>query len=204
MSRILKNYKNKITSLFGYRILNGKGQGHGGIDIVGTTRTNSLLDYITAHSDGEVIKVTKNIIGFVSGGSYGNYVIIKHDKKYLTLYAHMSYNSIKVRVGDKVKQGDIIGYMGQTGTSYGGHLHFEVRENGVRIDPKPYIDSNLPSEEIEVEIKKIKILNKPNNYEFEVDGFIINGVTYTATRKTLETYGYKVGWENNKVTTEGK
>lgn len=65
--------------------------------------------------------------------SYGNYVVISHGSGNTTLYAHMS--SRKVSVGDYVNQGDVIGITGSTGNSTGPHLHFEVTENGVRINP---------------------------------------------------------------------
>jgi murein DD-endopeptidase MepM/ murein hydrolase activator NlpD len=65
--------------------------------------------------------------------SYGNYVAISHGTGNTTLYAHMS--SLKVSVGQYVNQGDVIGITGSTGNSTGPHLHFEVTENGVRINP---------------------------------------------------------------------
>ncbi len=65
--------------------------------------------------------------------SYGNYVVISHGTGNTTLYAHMS--SIKVKVGDYVNQGQTIGITGSTGNSTGPHLHFEVVENGVRVNP---------------------------------------------------------------------
>ena len=65
--------------------------------------------------------------------SYGNYVAISHGSGNTTLYAHMS--SRKVSVGDYVNQGDVIGITGSTGNSTGPHLHFEVTENGVRVNP---------------------------------------------------------------------
>ncbi|MHA5218871.1 murein hydrolase activator EnvC family protein [Dysosmobacter sp. Phy] len=65
--------------------------------------------------------------------SYGNYVAISHGPGNTTLYAHMS--SRKVSVGQYVNQGDVIGITGSTGNSTGPHLHFEVTENGVRVNP---------------------------------------------------------------------
>ena len=65
--------------------------------------------------------------------SYGNYVVISHGSGNTTLYAHMS--SRKAVVGQKVAQGDVIGITGSTGNSTGPHLHFEITENGVRINP---------------------------------------------------------------------
>ena len=65
--------------------------------------------------------------------SYGNYVVISHGSGNTTLYAHMS--SRKAEVGQYVNQGDVIGITGSTGNSTGPHLHFEVTENGVRVNP---------------------------------------------------------------------
>ena len=65
--------------------------------------------------------------------SYGNYVVISHGSGNTTLYGHMS--SRKVEVGQYVNQGDVIGITGSTGNSTGPHLHFEITENGVRINP---------------------------------------------------------------------
>jgi len=65
-------------------------------------------------------------------GHYGYYVKIQHDGTFDTLYAHCS--SICVTPGQQVQQGEVIGYVGSTGNSTGNHLHFEVWENGQRMD----------------------------------------------------------------------
>lgn len=119
---------------------------HDGVDIVNVdSKGTHILGWIVAHSDGVVVSVRNNIKGFVAGGSYGNYVKIRHDDGYYTLYAHIAYKTLKVKVGQIVKKGEVIGYMGATGTAYGGHLHFEIRNQmDVRIDPTKYLDSNLP------------------------------------------------------------
>ena len=69
--------------------------------------------------------------------SYGNYVVVSHGSGNTTLYAHMS--SRKVSVGAYVNQGDVLGITGSTGNSTGPHLHFEISENGVRINPLTYL-----------------------------------------------------------------
>ena len=69
--------------------------------------------------------------------SYGNYVVVSHGSGNTTLYAHMS--SRKVSEGDYVNQGDVLGITGSTGISSGPHLHFEITENGVRVDPLKYL-----------------------------------------------------------------
>ena len=144
MSRLLKNYSNKITQAFkGINV-------HGGVDLVGTTGSNSLTDYITAHSTGTVVEVCNTCNAtYATGGSYGNYVKIKHSNGMYTLYAHLKYGSISVNKGDTVSEGQVIGYMGNTGHSFGAHLHFEVRDiSDKRIDPTPYLDADLGEEEV--------------------------------------------------------
>lgn len=145
-SRVLKTYANKITQAF--KPENNK---HLGIDIVGSNNNpnnnSGYLDNIVAHSCGTVVAVQTNVTGFKSG-SYGNYVKIKHLNGYYTLYAHLKYGTVKVKVGTQVMQGEVIGYMGNTGNSYGSHLHFEVRDtNDKKIDPTPYINADLPKAE---------------------------------------------------------
>lgn len=137
MSRILKTGDNQITQK--YNIIT-----HKGIDIV---KYKSQLDYIIAHSDGEVVEVVKNYNRTdKSGGSYGNYVRIKHSNGYYTLYAHMAYGTVKLSKGQTVKKGQVLGYMGNTGHSFGAHVHFEVRnKSNIRINPAPYIDADLPN-----------------------------------------------------------
>lgn len=115
---------------------------HNGIDLVGAGYT---LAWEVAHSDGVVV-ATRNDCNSFEDGSYGNYVKIKHDDGYYTLYAHGAYNTVQVNVGQRVSRGQRIMYMGNTGMSYGAHLHFEVRNpSDVRIDPTPYLDSDLPN-----------------------------------------------------------
>lgn len=120
---------------------------HNGIDLVGA---NYTLDWDVAHSDGEVVDVRSdcNYNTYPNGEHiYGNYVKLKHSDGYYTLYGHIKYGTVQVMVGDKVKKGDRLGYMNNSGYSNGSHLHFEVRNpNNETIDPTPYIDKDLPNE----------------------------------------------------------
>lgn len=68
-------------------------------------------------------------------GAYGNVVVIKHDSKYQTLYAHMQHFAANVRPGSYVKLGQVIGYVGRTGRATGPHLHYEFHVNGVKSNP---------------------------------------------------------------------
>lgn len=143
---------------------------HNGIDIVGAGYT---LAWIVAHSDGIVVSTRNNCNGF-ENGSYGNYVKIKHDNGYYTLYAHGAYNTVQVMVGDKVHRGEKIMYMGNTGMSYGGHLHFEVRTpNDERIDPTIYLDGDLPNNVIPKPTLKYNVGDNVN-----ITGVYTSSVSY--------------------------
>lgn len=146
MSRVFSTRKNQITQAYKKGV-------HDGIDLVGYSYA---LDYIVAHSAGTVVEARNNYkTNDTTGSSYGNYVKIKHDNGMYTLYAHLKYMSVPVVKGEKVQKGQIIGYMGNTGHSFGAHLHFEVRDTkDVRIDPTPYIDADLPNNEPKPEPKK--------------------------------------------------
>lgn len=153
---------------------------HDGIDIVNKGYT---LGNIVAHSGGTVVGYRNNCNGFEQG-SYGNYVKIRHDNGYYTLYAHMSYNTVTVKTGDRVSQGQKLGYMGNTGYSFGGHLHFEVRTpNDVKIDPTPYLNSDLPNEERKDVNVYYRVKTKKHGWLPEV--------------RNLEDYA---GWENSEIT----
>jgi murein DD-endopeptidase MepM/ murein hydrolase activator NlpD len=76
---------------------------------------------------------------------YGNMIIVNHDYGYRTLYAHMS--KFNVKSGQKVKRGEIIGYVGSTGLSTGPHLHYEVIKNEKKVDPIHYLFNSLTPEE---------------------------------------------------------
>lgn len=115
----------KPGSKFGWRTRPIKGF-HPGIDIGAPTGTPIL-----ASGNGFISRVQ-----FKSTG-YGNNVIVKHDKTYSTLYAHMS--KVVARVGSYVETGDTIGYVGSTGLSTCPHLHFEVILNNVKVNPENYI-----------------------------------------------------------------
>ncbi len=122
----------RISSGFGYRVhpVTGQAQSfHKGIDLPAPKNTK-----IFAASSGTVTLASYN-------GSYGNCVMISHGGGVVTVYGHC--NSIAVKVGQTVKEGDVIAYVGTTGRSTGNHLHFEVREGGTAVDPikKGYIST---------------------------------------------------------------
>ena len=113
---------------------------HHGIDFTAKTGTD-----IYATGDGIVERVRKSYSG------YGKHVIINHGFGYKTLYAHM--HAFSVKQGQKVKRGDIIGKVGNTGTSTGPHLHYEVIRNNRKIDPSNFFFNDLNYEQYQEMIK---------------------------------------------------
>lgn len=111
----------RVTSYFGYRW----GRMHEGIDMACGTGTPIYA------ADGGVVEVA----GWHWG--YGLCIIVNHQNGYKTLYGHCS--SLNVSVGSKVYKGERIGAVGNTGNSYGSHCHFEIRKNGVHVNPLSYI-----------------------------------------------------------------
>ena len=118
----------RITSPFGPRNtgIPGASTNHKGVDIGGVGYTTE----VHAAKAGTVIVSQRS-------SSYGEYVVVSHGSGNTTLYAHMS--SRKVSVGDYLDQGDVLGITGSTGISSGPHLHFEITENGNRVNPLNYL-----------------------------------------------------------------
>ena len=139
--RVLEKRKCEVSQKY-------KGANHNGIDLVGAGYT---LDNVVAHSDGTVVGVVSNCNRNTSKTGekiYGNYVKIKHDNGMYTFYAHLKYGSVAVKVNQRVEKGQVLGAMGNTGYSFGAHLHFEVRNaNNVQIDPTAYVCGELPVKE---------------------------------------------------------
>jgi murein DD-endopeptidase MepM/ murein hydrolase activator NlpD len=100
-----------------------KVRSHKGVDYAAKSGTP-----IYAAGDGKVIFKGKK-------GGYGKVMIVQHGSKYTTLYAHLKTYNRKLKVGSKVKQGQTIAYVGQTGLATGPHLHYEFRVNGVHRNP---------------------------------------------------------------------
>ena len=96
---------------------------HWGVDYAAPRGTK-----IYAAGDG-VVQVAKY------NGGYGNYVKIRHNSEYSSAYGHMNKIASGIRPGVRVKQGQVIGYVGSTGLSTGPHLHYEVVRNGKRVNP---------------------------------------------------------------------
>ena len=118
----------KITSPFGSRSSPGGigSTNHKGVDIGGVGYSTQVL----ASKAGTVIVSQYS-------RSYGNYVVVSHGSGNTTLYAHMSSRSVST--GQYVQQGQVLGITGSTGNSTGPHLHFEITEGGVRVNPLNYL-----------------------------------------------------------------
>ena len=196
--RILKKGRCKITQYYS--------NNHPSIDLVGE---NNTLDYIVAHSDGvitEIVDNRSNLKGSVGNLSYGNYIKIRHNDEYQTLYAHLK-SGINVKKNQQIKKGEIIGYMWDSGNAYGKHLHFEVWKNNKRIKPIEYIN------------KDFSAMKEENKYKIG-DIVEINGVYISSTSeeklRPLVTKGKitkilkdvnnpyllengKIGWVNDNV-----
>lgn len=141
----------RISSRFGWRrhpILNRRIL-HSGVDYAAPKGSR-----IYASGDG-VIKRAQ-----VAGG-YGKYVVIRHNSEYSTGYAHMNSFARGIKPGVRVKQGQVIGYVGSTGRSTGPHLHFEIIKNGKKVDPlkvKAATGNNLTGKDLakfKAEMQKI-------------------------------------------------
>lgn len=141
----MRDEKVRLSSGFGFRM-------H---PIYKTTKFHAGMDFsaaigtpIHATGDGQVISVEMN-------KGYGKCVIIDHGFSYKTLYGHL--NGYNVKVGQKVKRGDVIAYIGNTGgLSTGPHLHYEVRKNNVPLNPVNYYFNDLTPDEYD---KLVEIAN---------------------------------------------
>ena len=120
---------------------------HTGIDIIGKNGTP-----IYATADG----VVRDDMEGYSG--YGIMVVIDHGRGYKTVYAHLSKKIVKI--GQKIKRGDKIGYMGATGLAVGTHLHYEVFKNGIHVNPIHYFFGDLTPEEYNTILEKASEVNQ--------------------------------------------
>ena len=129
-SPIGAGWESRVTSEFGYRRdpFTGETRGHTGMDLAVPTGTP-----VRAALPGTVVAAQYH-------SSYGYYVMIDHGNGLSTLYAHNS--QLLVRVGQTVETGDIVSLSGSTGRSTGPHLHFEVRVNGQRTNPRYYLPAS--------------------------------------------------------------
>ncbi|MBE8713955.1 M23 family metallopeptidase [Sphingobacterium hungaricum] len=120
-------HKGKITSRYGYRrnpFTNRGREMHSGVDLKGRT--------------GDPVKVTaKGVVDFAGyKGQYGKLVVVKHANGFETRYAHLS--KVKVKKGQRIDVGDLVGLLGNTGRSTGPHLHYEILHNNKKVNPSNF------------------------------------------------------------------
>jgi murein DD-endopeptidase MepM/ murein hydrolase activator NlpD len=122
------------TPIDGARISSGFGRRRH--PILGYTRMHKGLDF-AARRGTPIYAAGDGVVDFAGrNGGYGKYVRIRHTGTYKTAYAHMHRYGKGVRTGRRVRQGQIIGYVGSTGRSTGPHLHYEVHKNGRQVNPR--------------------------------------------------------------------
>lgn len=142
----------RVASGFGYRIdpIYRTGKFHAGMDF-----TSPVGTPVTTTGDG-VIEVVES-----KQWGYGNCIVVNHGYGYKTRYAHLS--KFKVKRGQKVTRGQVIGYVGNTGKSTGPHLHYEVMKNNDPVNPANYYYSDLTPEQYEAILK----LSNAHNQSFD-------------------------------------
>ena len=155
----LANKNARISSPFGKRFhpVLKKYKIHWGVDYAASTGTP-----VYAGGDG-VVQVAKY------NGSYGNYIKIRHNSEFSTAYGHMSRFAKGIRPGVRVTQGQIIAYVGSTGRSTGPHLHYEVIQNGRRVNPrtiKASTGENLSGNNLKNFDKHVAQINKDYGKDF--------------------------------------
>lgn len=140
---------NRIASGFGHRIdpVYKTVKMHAGLDFAAPQGTP-----IYATADGNVK------IGGNAGNGYGNHVIINHGYGYETLYGHMV--RVKVRAGQSVKRGEVIGWVGSTGKSTGPHCHYEVHKYGQKLDPVYFFYNDLSPDQFDRLLKQAASSNQ--------------------------------------------
>ena len=136
----------RIASGFGLRIhpIYKISKFHAGMDFTAPIGTE-----VYSSGDGTIESLNSGLRGM------GNYVVINHGFGYSSLYAHL--DSYSVKPGQKVHRGDVIGYVGNTGLSIAPHLHYEIKLNGLNVDPVNYFFNDLSAAEYE---KMIEIASK--------------------------------------------
>jgi len=135
---IKKNDLTRMASGFGYRTdpFNKSRKMHSGMDFTAPRNTP-----VYAASDGKILRADSRSSG------YGKHIRIDHGFGYVTLYAHL--NKYNVKRGQKVKKGDVIGYVGSTGRSQAPHLHYEVQIDKKRVNPINFYLGNLTPDEFD-------------------------------------------------------
>lgn len=174
--------RNRLTSVYGMRTLDGTTKMHKGIDLVGDDDKT-----IYAPVDGEIL--VSRIVTDKSNSTWqwGHYVCIGTKDGLQVYMCHMSKRL--VNAGDKIKAGDPVGVEGNTGYSFGSHTHFEIRKNGTSVDPTPYL--NIPNEKGTYTTTSLTSDNPGNNaddWAKEAVDWAINNKVLRGTSDTVPDY----------------
>jgi murein DD-endopeptidase MepM/ murein hydrolase activator NlpD len=141
LTRVASGYGYRIHPIYKIRKL------HTGMEFAAPTGTE-----IYATGDGKIMRIEKKRSG------YGYNIMIQHGYGYQTLYAHMS--KILVKVGQEVTRGEVIGKVGNTGTSVGPHCHYEVIKDGSKVNPANYFFNDLTPQQYEELLEKAQMSNQ--------------------------------------------
>jgi murein DD-endopeptidase MepM/ murein hydrolase activator NlpD len=135
----------RISSGFTYRRMH---------PILGHERAHLATDY-AAPAGSPVVAVANGTVTFAGwDGGYGNLVRIKHTSGLTSGYAHLSRITSGIRAGHAIKQGELVGLVGQTGLATGPHLHFEMAKNGTPINPVPALKKGEPAPPLDIKLKE--------------------------------------------------
>ncbi len=144
LTRMASGYGNRIHPIYKTEKM------HWGMDFTANT---GIEIYSTGNGKVETVEN--------SNKGYGNHVVVNHGYGYKTLYAHMS--KVKVRPGQKVSRGDVLGFVGSTGTSTAPHLHYEVIKDGEKINPVNFYFNDLSPDEFD----RMLEISSSNNQSFD-------------------------------------
>ncbi len=167
--------KVRVTSAYGNRVLNGAKQFHGGYDLVGVGSYD-----VVAAVPGKVIRSRIVTDKSDSTWQWGNYVCVHGSDGLYYYYCHLA--SRAVTEGQTVRAGDKLGVMGNTGYSFGAHLHFEVRNGSKKINPEDIL--GIPN--------KVGTYTAKSEYEEDIEVLakkgIINSPSYWLKREKIDPY----------------
>ena len=110
--------------------------------------------YYAVPAGSPVVAVANGTVTFAGwDGGYGNLVRIKHASGLTSGYAHLSHIALGIRAGHAIKQGELVGLVGQTGLATGPHLHFMMAKNGTPINPVPALKKGEPAPPLDPKLK---------------------------------------------------
>ena len=183
-NKVLEKGEHYITLDYGNTYSDGSF--HKGLDLVASETAGKGADYICAFADGKVTGFQNSFSGYTDStgtDGMGNYVIIEHANGFKTRYMHLLKGSVRVKTGDKVTKGQVIAYMGNTGHSFGRHLHFDIsynksslgghKANGVYyLDPKPYLKGTKTIGDTKTETKPVEKPTNTKKYTVKVNSVL--------------------------------